>query len=163
MTALESPSSASAIAASRSLLSVAATVVLAAITHAYDFGPAAFVAGAVVLGMLFTLNRHYRRVGSRLAIVLYGLLSLWVIVGFGLVGGVWNHAVRDVLSTANGGTLSTAIQPLFMSPELGSAVYETFWILLGAAALLAAYFTYRLARVVPWSPRASVATRSRSA
>lgn len=141
----------STLAATWSLWSITATVIFAAVTHAYDFGIAAAVAGGAVIAILFALYRRYRRTGSRLALGSYGLLSLWVIGGFGLVGGVWNHAVKIALSAANGGTLSPALEPFFMAPELGDGVYEMLWILLGGASLVAAFFGYRFFRTVRWT------------
>jgi len=139
--------------ASRSLWSIAATVILAAFTHAYDFGPAAFLAGTVVLVTLFLVNARYRRTQSRFAALLYSLLSLWVIAGFGLLGGVWNHAVKLVVVAGSGGTLPSALEPLFMSPDLGGATYEALWIVLGVASVFAGYFGYRFARTVRWTVR----------
>lgn len=136
--------------ASRSLLSIAVTASLAAITHAYDFGIPAFIVGAVIIATLIALSRRYRRTGSRPAVVLYGLLSLWIIGGFGLVGGFWNHAVKGTLMAANGGALPSGLEPLFMSPDLGPPVYEVGYILLFAASALAAYLGYRFVRTVPW-------------
>ena len=157
MTASYAQSDGSAIAASRSLWSITATVTLAAITHAYDFGVAAWVAGAIVIVLLFSLSNRYRRTGSRLAAVFYSLLSLWVIAGFGLVGGVWNHAVKIVLTAVNGGTVPAGLEPLFMDPELGSVSYEAFWVLLGIASVAAAFYGYRFVRTVRWTARADVA------
>jgi len=136
--------------ASRSLLSISVTAALASITHAYDFGIPAFIVGAVMIAALAALSRRYQRTGSRPAVVLYGLLNLWIIGGFGLVGGFWNHAVKIPLMAMNGGTLPSTLWPLFMSPDLGSPTYEVLYILLFAASVPAAYLGYRFVRTVPW-------------
>jgi len=153
MTSSITRSGRSSVAASRSLWSIAVTVILAAFTHAYDFGPAAFLAGTVGLVTLFVLNARYRRTESRSAALVYTLLSLWVIAGFGVVGGVWNHTVKIVVVAASGGTLPPALSPLFMSPDLGDATYEALWILLGISSVFAAHFGYRFARAVRWAAR----------
>ena len=59
-----------------SLWSISITVILAAITHAYEFGIVAFAVAAVVIAVLLALGAHYRRTGNRPALVLYGLLNL---------------------------------------------------------------------------------------
>ena len=134
----------------RSLVSVSVTAFLAAVTHAYDFGTAAFGVGAFIIALLVVLSRRQQRTGSRLALVLYGLLNLWIIGGFGVVGGFWNHAVKVPLIAANGGTLPPALEPLFMSPDLGSLTYEVVSILTFGASVFAAYFGYRFVRTVRW-------------
>lgn len=136
--------------ASRSLLSVSLTATLASITHAHDFGTSALAVGVVVVAMLVALNSRFRRTGSRPALVLYGLLNLWIIVGFGLVGGFWNHAVKVSLVALNGGTLPAGLEPVFMSPGLGSPTYEAVSILTFAASVLTAYLGFRFVRTVGW-------------
>jgi hypothetical protein len=157
-TAAQQPSR-STIAAS--LWSVSITVMLAAITHAYEFGSAAFVVAAVVIAILFVLSSHYRRAGNRLVLVVYGLLNLWVIGGFGLVGGLWNHAVKVAVSLANGGALPVSLERCFMSPDLGSATYEALGILTFGASMVAANFGYRFARTVRWTGRAESSGQER--
>lgn len=159
MTTYSQQSSRSTNAASRSLWSVTATVILASITHAYEFGAPAFVAGAIVIAILVALSNHYRRTGNRPALVVYGLLNLWVVVGFGIVGGLWNHAVKVAISSANGGAPPPSLGRFFMSPDLGSATYETVGILTFGASMFAAYFGYRLARTVRWTARADATGR----
>lgn len=154
MTTASQQSSRSTSAASRSLWSISMTITLASITHAYEFGTPAFVVGAIVVAILFALTSHYRRTGNRLVLVLYGLLNLWVIGGFGLVGGLWNHAVKVAVSAVNDGALPLSLQRFFMSPELGSAPYEAIGILTFVASMFAAYFGYRFARTVRWIGRA---------
>ena len=130
------------------------TIILASITHAYEFGTPAFVVGAIVITILVALSSHYRRTGNRLVLVLYGLLNLWVIGGFGLVGGLWNHTVKVAVSAVNDGALPLSLQRFFMSPDLGSAPYEAIGILTFVASMFAAYFGYRFARTVRWMGRA---------
>jgi hypothetical protein len=133
---------------------------LASITHAYEFGTVAFVAGAVVIAILFALSSHYRRTGNRPVLVLYGLLNLWVIGGFGLVGGLWNHAVKVAVSAATGGALPQSLERFFMSPNLGGATHEIIGILTFGASLFAVYFGYRYARTLRWMRRADAPGRS---
>lgn len=156
-TAAHQPSG-STFAASR--WSISTTVGLAAITHAYEFGAVAFGVGAVVIATLFASSGHYRRTGHRLGLGLYGLLNLWIIGGFGLVGGLWNHAVKVAVSGANGGVLPRSLERFFMSPDLGGATYEIVGILTFGASLCAVYFGYRYARTLRWMRRADAPGRS---
>jgi len=136
------------IAANRSFWSVALTVSFATITHAYEFGTVAFAVGAGVIAVLLLLVAHYRRTGRRAVLIPYGLMALWVIVGLGFVGGLWNHAVKAVVIGAHGGTLPDGMEQAFMAPELGSVAYESVGVLTFAAAVLATYFGYRFLRAV---------------
>lgn len=132
----------------RSLQSVSLTAILAAITHAYDFGHIAFVVGAVLVALLWSLVAHYRRTGRRAALVPYGLLSLWIIVGFGLVGGFWNHAIKALVVALHEGAVPSELAGMFMTPELGSITYESIGVLTFAASVMAATHGYRFARAV---------------
>lgn len=132
--------------ARRSLVSVSATAALAAVTHAYDFGLVAFLVGAITIAVLSLLIVWAGRSGSRIALVLYALLALWIIVGFGLVGGFWNHTVKVVVATAAGGVLPSGLTGLFMSPALGGLLFEGSGILTFVACLVGAYESGRYVR-----------------
>lgn len=147
MTTTAYPSGGSA-TASAALWSLSATIVLASFTHARDFGVIAFVTGAVLIAVLLLLAGYQRRTGSWLTLLLWGLLELWVIGGFGFFGGFWNHAVKVAVSALNGGVLPPSWEPLFMSPDLGNLAYETAGILTFGASVLAAFFGYRYARAL---------------
>jgi hypothetical protein len=136
-----------AVLASRSLGSISVTAFIAAINHAYDFGAPAFIVGAIAISLLVILSGRARRTGGRVALVFYGLLNLWIIVGFGLVGGFWNHAVKLAVVAARG-EIPTGLEVLFMSPELGSTGYEVSGVLMFVACLFAGHFGYRYARAV---------------
>lgn len=145
---------------SRSLLSISATAFLAAITHAYDFGVPALVAGGILIALMALLNGHYRRTGKRIPLLLYGLLNLWIIVGLGLVGGFWNHTVKVALAATYRGAIPASVENLFMSPELGSVVFEGLGVLTFVACVVAAYFGYHYGRAVLTRPKAGVRVSS---
>ncbi len=132
--------------ATRSIVSVSATALLAAITHAYDFGPAAFAVGGLVVSLLTAAGLGYQRTGRRLLAVIYALASLWIVAGFGVVGGLWNHAVKVLLCAGHGGTVPPSIAEWFLSPEPGTALFETVGILTFVASVVAAVFGYRFLR-----------------
>lgn len=129
----------------RSLQFVTLTVALASITHAAEFGPAAFVVGAVSVGLMYVLLRNYRNSGSRFALVPYVVLTLWVIFGLGVVGGLWNHAVKMMLIARNG-AVPEGLEGLFMSPDPGSIAMDHVGMFTFVASVPAAYFGFRFAR-----------------
>jgi hypothetical protein len=132
--------------ATRSLQSVTATAVFAAITHAYDFGPTALMVGAIAIVILAGLNFGIRRSGSRILLVPYAVLNAFAIIGFGIVGGFWNHGVKLIVNAAHGGSIPTALEPFFMTTDVGDLVFESCGTLMFVASMFAAYFGYRLVR-----------------
>ena len=129
-----------------SILSVSMTAALAAFTHAYDFGGAALAVGGIAIVLLTTSGLGYQRSGNRAWMLFYALLNLWIIVGFGIVGGFWNHAVKVVLCAVYGGTLPSSLEAWFISLEPGTVVYEAAGILTFVGSMAAAVFGYRFVR-----------------
>jgi hypothetical protein len=132
-----------------SILSASLTALFAAFTHSYVFGPPAFLAGAIVIALIAALGFGYQRGGRRILLLPYALINLWIIVAFGIVGGFWDHAVRAVLCVLHGGVVPPSLEPWFTSPDLGSAVLETAWIMTFLASLAAAVFGYRFIHSKP--------------
>jgi len=129
---------------SRSLYSVSVTALLASVTHAYDFGHPALVVGAAMVGVLYLLRRRFLHTGGWGALATYGLLNLWVIAGFGLVGGLWDHTVK-ILLILHGG-IPAGLEGFFTRPDAGSVLLEASGILMSLTCVIAAYFAYRFFR-----------------
>ena len=123
----------------KSLISVTLTVILASITHAYEFGYRAFVAVVIVVALLYALNILYRRTKNKASLVFYGLLNAWIIIGFGLINGFWNHTFKAFLSYLHGGYLPPFLAGLFMKPQIGSFLYEGIGTLTFVSSVFAAY------------------------
>ncbi len=134
-----------------SALSASLAAAFAAFTHSYVFGPSAFVAGAIIIALIIALGIGYQRNRRRLLLLPYALINIWIIVGFGIVGGFWDHAVKAVVCILHGGAVPQSLESLFASPSLGSPVFETAWILTFLASVAAAAFGYRLIRSKPTS------------
>jgi hypothetical protein len=131
-------------AAALSLAGISATVILASVTHAYQFGSRAFVAGFIVIALLCGMNILYRRTSSRVFLVLYGLLNAWVIIGFGLLNGFWNHSFKVFLYYLHNGNLPPFLAKLFMTPQIGGFFYEGAGVLTFVMSMVASYYGYKL-------------------
>lgn len=86
--------------ANLSLISLSFASTLAAIHHILEIGPAgAAIALAFIFvsyGLLFWFKRH----ANRTALLLYALLTVWMIVGFGVLHGLLQHTLPLVESLA---------------------------------------------------------------
>ncbi|MBI5099546.1 MAG: hypothetical protein HZB30_09950 [Nitrospirae bacterium] len=131
----------SAAALSRAYLS--ATVILASITHAYVFGHRAFIAGFIVIAFIYAFNILYLRTRNKVFLVFYGLLNAWVIIGFGLFNGFWNHVLKAFLNYLHNGHLPSFLAKLFMTPEIGSSYFEGVGMLTFIMSMCAAYYGYK--------------------
>jgi hypothetical protein len=70
-------------------------------------------------------------------IILVGLL----ILGFGLLDGLWNHMIKMIVFFSRGA--NTANMAGLPFPPVGSAFHEITGVLTFVAALFAAYFGYQ--------------------
>lgn len=131
--------------ANLSLLSIILTVILAAITHAYEFGYRAFVAGGILIIILGVLNMFYRRAKNKMIFILYAFLNAWVIIGFGIINGFWNHAFKVFLNYLHNGYLPPFLARLFSDPEVGSSLLEGSGVLTFVASMVATYYIFQMA------------------
>lgn len=127
-----------------SLLSIILTVIFASITHFYEFGYRAFIVGLVFMFILYVLNTQYQRAKNNVLLVAYLLINVFLIIGFGLVNGFWNHTFKVFISFLHGGELPPFLAQLFLSPQTGSAFYESVGALTFFASMFAAYYGYKL-------------------
>ena len=126
-----------------SLAGISATVILASITHAVDYGHRAFIGGLIVIVLLWGINLLCRRTGKKVFLVLYGLLNAWVIIGFGLVNGFWNHGMKMFLYYLHNESLPPFLAKLFMTPQIGSFFIESAGILTFVMSMFAAYYGFK--------------------
>ena len=131
-------------AATLSLVAVSATVILAAITHAAEFGYRALIAGLIGIALLCCMSILYQRTKKNVFLLFYGALNAWVIIGFGLVNGFWNHAFKVFLTYLHNGSLPPFLAKLFMTPHTGSFLYEGAGALTFVLSMVASYYGYRL-------------------
>lgn len=126
-----------------SLVSLVLTVLLASITHADEFGFRAFAAGFAMAAILSLLNIWFQRTGNGVALWVYGLLSAFIIAGFGIFNGFWNHAFKVFLTYLHGGHLPPLLASLFMDPRVGGPLYEGIGVATFVSSMFAAYFIFK--------------------
>lgn len=130
-------------AAALSLAAISATVILASLTHAAEFGHRAIIAGIAVVAVLCSISILYRRTRNKVFLLFYGLLSAWVIVGFGFFNGFWNHAFKVFLYYLHNESLPPFLAKLFMTPQIGSVLIESAGVLTFIMSLFASYYGYK--------------------
>jgi branched-chain amino acid transport system substrate-binding protein len=126
-------------AARRSLMSVMLTAVIITANHVYVLGPEAFGLGAVLLVGPLALLWWFRNTKSPVAFTGYLLMSLWIVVGFGLIKGLWGITLPLYLGSGLA-SLSTA----YPRPTFGSYGFEATGLLMFIGSLFVAYYGYRL-------------------
>ena len=131
-----------------SLTSTLLTGILTSVHHAYEIGYGAIVLALFVVVLPALSVQRYRQTGSRIALWVYGLLTAWLVVGFGLVDGFWNHTVKllglqlhALLSFHGGG--AHGVQKAVM----GNLVHEGTGILTFIIGTVAAYAGYKFMRL----------------
>ncbi|MDP4103324.1 MAG: hypothetical protein Q8935_00105 [Bacillota bacterium] len=127
-----------------SLVSIALTVLFASATHAFQFGIHAIIAGFFVLLILGILNTLYQRTKNNVFLIFYELLIGWIVIGFGIVNGFWNHALRLSLYYLHGGMLPPPLAKLFPDVKAENFTLETLAILTFIASIFAAYYGFKL-------------------
>ena len=128
-----------------SLASVALTAVAITVNHTYTLGTGAFLLGAVLLVVPAVFWARFRTTGSRMALAGYLLMNLWIVVGFGLMKGLWRTTLRVFL-----GTLLSSVSTSFPKPVIGSFGFEISGIVIFICSLFVLYYAMKL---VPWTPR----------
>jgi len=126
-------------AARRSLITVIITAVMITANHIYSLGPRAFALGALLLVGPPALLWWFRNTKSRIAFAGYLLMNLWIIVGFGLMKGLWGITLPLYL-----GTGLASLSSAYPKPTLGPYGFEASGILMFIGSLFVAFYTYRL-------------------
>jgi ABC-type branched-subunit amino acid transport system substrate-binding protein len=124
-----------------SLLSIALTVVAITVNHWYTLGTGALILGTALLSVSAGFGWWLRRTNSPIALAGYLLMSLWVVVGFGLAKGFWQGALRLFL-----GTFIASHSTVFPKPAIGTAGFELSGLLTFVGSMFVLYFAYRLLR-----------------
>src|SRR6266705_6381583 len=128
-------------AARRSLISVSLTAVMITANHLYVLGPKAFGLGAVLLVGPAALLWWFRNTQSPVAFAGYLLMNLWIVVGFGVIKGLWKSTLPVFV-----GTLLASLSTSFPRPTLGPVPFELSGIPTLIGSLFVLYYGYRLVR-----------------
>lgn len=128
-----------------SLFSITLTVSLASITHFFQFGYRAFVAGGIIAIILIILNNLYQRNKNTIIFIFYALLNAWVIIGFGIINGFWNHTFKVFLNYLHNGYLPPFLAGLFSDPKVGSLLFEGTGIATFVMSMVATYYIFQMA------------------
>jgi ABC-type branched-subunit amino acid transport system substrate-binding protein len=109
------------------------------VNHFYTLGPKALLLGAVLALGPTALLWWFRSTKNRIAFAGYQLVSLWIVLGFGLLKGLWG-SVLPVYE----GTLLALTSTMFPTPTLGSYGYEASGILMFVGSLFVGYYGVRM-------------------
>src|SRR5216117_1455866 len=127
--------------ARRSLLSVTVTAALITVNHLYPLGTRALGLGAVLVVVPTALLWWFLTTRSRVAFTGYLLMNLWIVIGFGLIRGLWKSTLPVFL-----GTLLASVSTSFPRPTLGPVPLELSGILTFIGSLFVLYYGYRRVR-----------------
>jgi ABC-type branched-subunit amino acid transport system substrate-binding protein len=125
-----------------SLAGVLATSFLTTFHHYYRMGFLTLVLGAAVVGLPLATLLWFRRTRSPAALWGYALTSSWVIVGFGIIDGMWKSTLKLFL----GNFLLARYSQYFSWAPVGSFPFEASGILASITSLYAAYWLVRFLR-----------------
>jgi len=132
--------------AGMSLAGTITTVILASAVHFSEYGYRALIVGLVIIAVLSGLFFFQRRTSGKVPLVFYGFLSTLIVAGFGIVNGFWNHAFKVFLFYLHNGGLPPMLSKLFLTPRIGSFVFESLGIGTFITSMLAAIYTYKYIR-----------------
>lgn len=138
--------------ASVSLISTIVTATLTCIHHSYEIGFYAVILVLLFIASPTLLMRWLRNTGNKGDLWAYGLLNAWLVLGLGLVDGLWNHTIRPLgfqlhalLSFHGGGT--KVVEKTVEKAFEGNFIYEGTGILTFVASMFAAYYAYKFIRI----------------
>jgi ABC-type branched-subunit amino acid transport system substrate-binding protein len=134
-------------------MSVMLTAVIITANHLYVLGPKAFGLGAVLVVGPVALLWWFRKTKSPIALAGYLLMNLWIVVGFGLIKGLWGISLPLYL-----GSGLAAVSTAYPRPTFGPYAFEASGILMFLGSLFVAFYAYRLIqakRGAPVLPRAT--------
>ena len=125
----------------RSVVAVALTAVAITFNHVFTLGSGAFVLGAALLAVPPTLWIWFRRTGNRWALAAYGAMLAWIVVGFGVIKGLW-----DITLPIFVGTLLSSVSTAYPKPVFGAFGFEISGVAMFIGSLFVFYYGLQLIR-----------------
>jgi hypothetical protein len=134
---------------SLSLMSTILTATFSSIHHAYEIGFHAIILVVLFIVAPILLIRWIRNTDNKGALLIYGLLNAWLVVGLGLVDGLWNHILKPLSSqlqafTAFHGGDTKTVENI----AEGSFMYQATGVLTFIASIFAAYYSYKFIQLI---------------
>ncbi len=126
-----------------SLLSVFLTATATTIHHVYKLGPPALILGFVIIVFPIIFLLWFRNTKKGLPLLLYGLMNLWIISGFGVADGFWDSVVKIYFSN-----FLFRDSRLFIRTPVRSYFFELTGVLAFFASMFAAYYGYKFFNAV---------------
>jgi ABC-type branched-subunit amino acid transport system substrate-binding protein len=123
----------------RSVVAVALTAVVITLNHVFTLGGGAFVLGATLLAVPPALWIWFRRTGNIWALAAYGIMNAWIVVGFGLIKGLW-----DITLPIFAGTFLSSLSTAYPKPVFGAFGFEISGVAMILGSLFVLYYGLRL-------------------
>ena len=122
-----------------SLISVMLTAAAITVNHLYTLGAGALLLGATLLVVPATLLTWFRRTGSTPALAGYLLTNAWIIIGFGVMKGLWESTLRVFA-----GTPLSFVSTAYPKPAFGAFGFEISAILMFLGSLFVLYYAIQM-------------------
>jgi ABC-type branched-subunit amino acid transport system substrate-binding protein len=113
-----------------SLTSVVLTALCITVNHLFTIGAGAFALGGTLVVLALAFMMWLTATNRRAALIGYQLVGAWIVVGFGLLKGLWGITLPLFL-----GTLLAARSSSFPKPQLGPYAFEASGILMFVGSL----------------------------
>ena len=121
-----------------SLASIIITAVFITIHHLYKLGPPALILGSVIVASGVMLLRWFRSTKGIIPLILYVLLNVWLIVGFGLMDGFWDSTIKVFFAN-----FLFPGSRLFIRLPLGPYLFELSGVLTFLGSMYILYYGYK--------------------
>jgi ABC-type branched-subunit amino acid transport system substrate-binding protein len=127
-----------------SFASVAVTAAAITGNHLYTLGTGALILGVVLLVVPAALLKWLRKTASTTALVGYMLMNVWMIIGFGLLNGLWAITLKVFL-----GTFLSSMSTAYPKPPIGPFAFEISGTVMFIGSMFVLYYALKL---LPWTP-----------
>ncbi len=138
----------------RSVVAVALTAVVITFNHVFTLGSGALLLGGALLAVPPALWIWFRRTGNRWALMAYGAMTAWIVVGFGVIKGLW-----DITLPIFAGTFLSSVSTAYPKPVFGPLWFE----ISGVAMFLGSLFVFSYGLLLVRSHARRVAVSSAAA
>jgi len=138
---------------SLSLVSIITTAIFTSIHHSFEIGFAALILVLIFIVFPALLMHQFRNTGKKVFLWIYGLLTAWLVVGLGIVDGLFNHTLKflhsqiQALIALHGG-VSKVFENTVENAYEGTLIFEGTAILAFIASMFAAYYGYKFIRSI---------------